>query len=188
MVRVEQVGLDCVVQACVFRDIELEALEGCLRGILRPGEGKTKRRRGRVVILRSYGGDRLAPSGEVPRLWGKLWLSVSWVALGTRVCGRLIGFVDLESIIGKRSRQSNVGMDEFAVGFSRFECTNTSDEKGIRTTTQLFKHFLLGASKHFDINFTKTQPRDSLLLPASPSSPSPPPPWPGSPFSPTLQQ
>lgn len=54
-----------------------------------------------MFILRSYGGDRLAPSGEVPRLWGKLWLSVSWAASGTWICGRLIGFADLEEHHGK---------------------------------------------------------------------------------------
>jgi hypothetical protein len=83
----------------IIEVFESGALEGFLRGIGRL-EGETKRRRGRVVILRSYGGDRLAPSGEVPRLWGKLWLSVSWVAPGTRICGRLIGFVNLEDDVG----------------------------------------------------------------------------------------
>ena len=72
MVRVNQEVWIVLFKLLVFEVSRWSVLEKRLREIMRLGEAKTKGRRGRVVILRSYGGDRLAPSGEVPRLWGKL--------------------------------------------------------------------------------------------------------------------
>lgn len=72
VVRVNQEVWIVLFKLLVFEVSRWSVLEKRLREIMRLGEAKTKGRRGRVVILRSYGGDRLAPSGEVPRLWGKL--------------------------------------------------------------------------------------------------------------------